>query len=89
MCLAVPGRIVSVRDDRGTPMAVVSFDGIEKEICLAFVPDAVVGDYVIVHVGFAISEVDEDVALDTLQTFRDLGVLGEELGLDPAGGVDR
>ena len=70
-------------------MAVVSFDGIEKEICLAFVPDAVVGDYVIVHVGFAISVVDEDVALDTLQTFRDLGVLGEVLGLDPAGGVDR
>ena len=84
MCLAVPGRIVSIGDDRGTPMGVVSFGGIEKEICLAFVPDLEVGDYAIVHVGFAISKIDEASALETLRMFEDLGVLEAELGLgDP------
>lgn len=81
MCLAVPGKIVSVREDRGTRMAIVSFDGIEKEICLAYLPDIEVGDYTIVHVGFAISKIDEASALETLQMFKDLGILEEELGL--------
>lgn len=84
MCLAVPGKIVSVREDRGTRMAVVSFDGIEKEICLAYLPDIDVGDYTIVHVGFAISKIDEASALETLQMFKDLGILEEELGMDDA-----
>ncbi len=82
MCLAVPGKIVSVRDDRGTRMAVVSFDGIEKEICLAYLPEVDVGDYTIVHVGFAISKVDEESALETLQMFRELGILDAELGAE-------
>ena len=79
MCLAVPGQIVAVRDDRGTRMATISFDGIEKEVCLAYLPDIEVGDYAIVHVGFAISKIDEESALETLQMFRDLGILEEEL----------
>ena len=84
MCLAVPGRIVSIGDDRGTPMGVVSLGGIETEICLAFLPDLEVGDYAIVHVGFAISKIDEASALETLRMFEDLGVLEAELGLgDP------
>lgn len=82
MCLAVPGRIVSTRDERGTRMAVVDFDGIHKEICLAYLPQAEEGQYVIVHVGFAISIVDEASALETLQLFRDLGLLEEELGVE-------
>ncbi len=82
MCLAVPGKIVSVRDDRGTRMAVVSFDGIEKEICLAYLPEVDVGDNTIVHVGFAISKVDEESALETLQMFRELGILDAELGAE-------
>lgn len=79
MCLAVPGRIVDVRDERGTPMATIDFDGIRKEICLAYLPDMTVGEYAIVHVGFAISRVDEASALETLAMFRDLGILDEEL----------
>ena len=85
MCLAVPGQIVDVRDEMGTKMATISFDGIHKDICLAYVPDIEVGDYAIVHVGFAISRIDEESALETLQMFRDLGVLEEELGV--TGGV--
>lgn len=85
MCLAVPGRIVEVRDERGTTMATIDFDGIRKDICLAYLPDLRVGDYAIVHVGFAISRVDEDSAKETLAMFRELGLLDEELGV--TGGV--
>ena len=81
MCLAVPGRIVETRDERGTKMATIDFDGIRKEICLAYLPEIEVGDYAIVHVGFAISKVDEASALETLAMFRELGVLDEELGV--------
>ena len=79
MCLAVPGQIVEIHDDRGTPMAIVDFDGIRKEICLAYLPDVAVGDYAIVHVGFAISKVDEASARETLAMFREIGVLDDEL----------
>jgi hydrogenase expression/formation protein HypC len=85
MCLAVPGKVIDIRDDRGTRMAMVDFAGIRKEICLAYFPDVVVDEYVIVHVGFAIARVDEASALETLQMFRDLGIdLTEELGAEPA-----
>ena len=80
MCLAVPGQIIGVREELGTRMATISFDGIHKDICLAYLPDIDVGDYAIVHVGFAISKIDEESALETLQMFRDLGVLEAELG---------
>ena len=80
MCLAVPGKVLDIRDDRGTRMATVDFGGVRKEICLAYLPEVEVGDYTIVHVGFAISRVDEASALETLQMFRDLGIdLSEEL----------
>ncbi|MFN3214989.1 MAG: HypC/HybG/HupF family hydrogenase formation chaperone [Acidimicrobiales bacterium] len=81
MCLAVPGRIVDVRDERGTRMATIDFDGIRKDICLAYLPDMAVGEYAIVHVGFAISRVDEASALETLAMFRDLGILDDELAV--------
>lgn len=81
MCLAVPGRIVDVREERGTRMATIDFDGIRKDICLAYLPDLQVGDYAIVHVGFAISRVDEASALETLAMFRELGVLDDELAV--------
>jgi hydrogenase expression/formation protein HypC len=82
MCLAVPGKVIEIREDRGTRMATVDFGGVSKEICLAYLPDVVVGDYTIVHVGFAISRIDEASALETLQMFRDLGILDEELGIE-------
>ena len=82
MCLAVPGQVVDIRDERGTRMATIDFDGIRKDICLAYLPDMEVGDYAIVHVGFAISKVDEASALETLAMFRELGILEEELGVE-------
>ena len=82
MCLAVPGQIIDIREEQGTRMATVSFDGIHKDICLVYLPDIAVNDYCIVHVGFAISKIDEDSALETLQMFKDLGILEEELGIE-------
>lgn len=82
MCLAVPGKILDIRDERGTRMATIDFDGIRKDICLAYLPDIGIGDYAIVHVGFAISQVDEASALETLAMFKELGVLDEELGIE-------
>jgi hydrogenase expression/formation protein HypC len=79
MCLAVPGKVVEVYDANGTKMGKVNFDGITKEVCLAYLPDIQPGDYTIVHVGFAISKIDEKSALETLQVFRDMGILEEEL----------
>lgn len=80
MCLAVPGRILSLEDQDGTTMAQVDFGGLRKEVCLAYIPDAQIGEYVIVHVGFAIQRLDERSALDTLANFEKLGILEEEFG---------
>ena len=79
MCLAVPGQIESIFDDRGTRMGKVNFGGVVKDVCLAYLPDIQVGDYTIVHVGFAISQIDEASAQETLRTFEELGMLEEEL----------
>ncbi len=81
MCLAVPGRIVDTRDERGAKMGTIDFDGVRKDICLAYLPDIEVGDYAIVHAGFAISRIDEESALETLRMFHELGILDEELGV--------
>ena len=88
MCLAVPGRIEEIFEAGGTRMGRMSFGGIEKEVCLAYLPEAEVGHYAIVHVGFAISLVDEETAAETLRYFHELGILEEELGLEePAQGA--
>lgn len=80
MCLGIPGRVVKITDD-GLTMGVVDFGGIRKDVCLAYTPDAAVGDYVIVHVGFAISRVDEDEARRTLDVLRAMdGAIEGELG---------
>jgi hydrogenase expression/formation protein HypC len=85
MCLAVPGQVLSVYEQDGTRMGKVSFGGIVKDVCLAYLPDIRVGDYTIVHVGFAISKIDEDTARETLNTFESLGFqIEEELGPDGA-----
>ncbi len=80
MCLAVPGKILSLADRDGTLMSLVDFGGIQKDVCLQYIPDAAVGDYVIVHVGFAIQRLDEESALRTLAEFAHLGVLEQEFG---------
>ncbi|MER5502052.1 MULTISPECIES: HypC/HybG/HupF family hydrogenase formation chaperone [unclassified Streptomyces] len=82
MCLAVPGRVLSTAEVDGTVMAEVDFGGVCKEVCLQYIPDVAVGEYVIVHVGFAIQRLDERSALDTLADFERLGILAEEFGDD-------
>lgn len=78
MCLGVPGRIVDRFERDGLPYAQVDFGGIGKEICLAYVPEAGVGDYVIVHVGFAISRLDEEEAQQQLALLREIEALSED-----------
>lgn len=78
MCLAIPGKIESISgDDPLTRMGKVNFGGIRKDACLAYVPEAEVGDYVIVHVGFALSRVDEDEAQKAFDYLRQMEELGE------------
>jgi len=80
MCLGVPGQVVAIEEnDLGMTMGTVSFGGIKKQVCLAWVPEVAVGDYVIVHVGFAISKVDEQEAHEV---FRTLAEMGDLEGLD-------
>lgn len=79
MCLAVPGRVEAIYDEQGTRMGRVDFGGVVKEVCLACLPEIAVGDYTIVHVGFAISKIDEASAKETLKTFEELGMLEEGL----------
>ena len=79
MCLGVPGRILETQEDGLVRMGKVDFGGITREICLAYVPEADVGDYVIVHAGFAISRVDEAEAHETLDLLVESGILGLDL----------
>ena len=80
MCLAIPGRVVSIADIDGTLMAQVDFGTVRKQVCMHYIPDVQVGEYVVVHVGFAIQRLDEESALETLADFRKFGILEQELG---------
>jgi hydrogenase expression/formation protein HypC len=82
MCLGIPGQIMEIYEQDGARMGRVSFNGIEKEVCLAYLPEIEVGDFTIVHVGFAISKLDEQSARETLALFHSLGILDEELNAD-------
>lgn len=86
MCLGVPGKVIEIYEQHGMRMGKVDFSGIQKEVCLAYVPEIVVGDYTVIHVGFAITKLDEESALETLRLFNELGVLEEELNVDDVGG---
>ena len=81
MCLGIPGKIISIEENElDIPMGKVSFGGIAKEVCLAFTPEAQVGDYVIVHVGFALSRLDEEEARQTLELLAELEEIAAEQG---------
>jgi hydrogenase expression/formation protein HypC len=80
MCLGIPGKIIEVFEAGGLPMGKVDFGGVTKECCLAYVPEAKVGDYTIIHVGFGLNIVDEAEALETLDLLRQIDAIGEELG---------
>ncbi|GAA2446918.1 HypC/HybG/HupF family hydrogenase formation chaperone [Streptomyces macrosporus] len=80
MCLAVPGRVTGIEERDGTRMARVDFGGVVKDVCLAYLPDVEPGEYVIVHVGFALQRLDEESARASLELFEQLGLLEEEFG---------
>jgi hydrogenase expression/formation protein HypC len=78
MCLGIPGRVLDLRDDGGMAMGTVDFGGVRREVCLAYVADEVQpGDYVVVHVGFAISRVDEAEARRTFELLKEMSQLDE------------
>ena len=80
MCLGIPGQIVETNDNAFMRMGKVDVGGVTREVCLAYVPEAQVGDYVIVHVGFAISQIDEAEAQETLRLMMEAGILQQETG---------
>jgi hydrogenase expression/formation protein HypC len=72
MCLGVPGKIIDTRDDGSVRMGRIDYGGVVKEACLAYVPEAKVGDYVLVHAGFALNVLSPEEAEETLKAFREL-----------------
>jgi hydrogenase expression/formation protein HypC len=89
MCLGVPGKILSIEPDPlGMTMGRVSFGGITKQVCLAYTPEVAVGDYVVVHVGFAISRIDEAEAAQVFRYLEEMGELGELEVPQPAASID-
>jgi hydrogenase expression/formation protein HypC len=81
VCLGIPGEVLGRTDEDGVLMGTVDFGGVRKQVCLAYVPDVEPGEYVIVHVGFAITKVDREEAERTLETLRAMGDAVEaELG---------
>ena len=81
MCLGIPGKIIETYEAGGLKMGKVDFGGVVREACLEYVPEAGIGDYTVIHVGFAISQLSEDEAQKTLETLREIAGFGEELGL--------
>jgi hydrogenase expression/formation protein HypC len=79
VCLGIPGKVIEIYETSGLKMGKVDFGGVVKEACLAYVPEIQIGQYTIVHVGFAISQIDEEEARATLELLRDIDVLGDEL----------
>ena len=78
MCLGVPGKVIKIEENPlGMNMGKVSFAGITKEVCLAYVPEVQVGDYVVVHVGFAISQIDEEEAMEVFEFLKEMDELAE------------
>ncbi|MFD8676576.1 HypC/HybG/HupF family hydrogenase formation chaperone [Streptomyces seoulensis] len=80
MCLAVPGKVVAIDEGTDPLTGLVDFGGVQKQACLEYLPDVRVGEYVIVHVGFALQKLDEESARASLELFEQLGLLEEEFG---------
>jgi hydrogenase expression/formation protein HypC len=78
MCLAIPGKVIEIDTSVSPIMGKVSFGGIKKDVCLELVPEVKIGNYVIVHVGFAISQMDEEEAQETLKLIEQMGELENE-----------
>ncbi len=80
MCLGVPGKIIEIYEVNGLKMGKVDFGGVYREACLAYVPDVQVGDYAIIHVGFAISRLSEEEAQESLALLKEMVDLDQEMG---------
>jgi hydrogenase expression/formation protein HypC len=83
MCLGVPGKVIEKYEAGGLQMGKIDFGGVIREACLAYVPDVEVGEYTLIHVGFAISKLSEKEAMETLEILEEIGLLEEELGPPP------
>jgi hydrogenase expression/formation protein HypC len=83
MCLGIPGKIVDIYEANGLKMGKIDFGGVTREACLAYVPEAQLGEYTVIHVGFAISQLSEEEALETLALIREIANMDEELGIEP------
>nr|MBI2904252.1 HypC/HybG/HupF family hydrogenase formation chaperone [Chloroflexota bacterium] len=79
MCLGIPGKVIELYQANGMKMGKVDFGGVVKEACLEYLPEIQVGDYTIIHVGFGISQLDEDEAQQTLKLLREMDMLAGEL----------
>ena len=88
MCLGVPGKVIEIYDNGGLKMGKVDFGGVVRETCLAYVPEIEIGDYTLIHVGFAISQLSEEEAHETLALLQELGEFEAELGLEPGGEIE-
>lgn len=82
MCLGVPGKVNEIYEANGLKMGKVDFGGVKREVCLEYVPEVKIGQYVIVHVGFAINMMSEEEAEETLDLLRQIIDIGEEMGLE-------
>jgi hydrogenase expression/formation protein HypC len=80
MCLGIPGKITEIYQKGSLAMGKVDYGGVVKEACLAYVPEAKVGDYALIHVGFAISLMDEEEAMETLKLIKEVAEVDRELG---------
>jgi hydrogenase expression/formation protein HypC len=84
MCLGVPGKIVEIYQANGLKMAKIDFGGVVREACLEYVPEAQIGDYALIHVGFALNLVSEQEAMETLDLLRQINDLGSEIDIGDA-----
>jgi len=87
MCLGIPGKITEIYTQNELLMGKVDFGGVQREACLSYVPEAKVGDYAVIHVGFALNLLDEAEALETLAMLHEMDLLADELG-DPFANPD-
>jgi len=83
MCLGIPGKILEIFDNNTLRMCKIDFGGVVREACLEALPDAKVGDYTIVHAGFALNLLSEEEAQETLSLLNEIAALDDELGLNP------
>lgn len=88
MCLAIPGKIAEISNTVSIIMGKVDFGGVFREVCLQAVPEAKIGDYVIVHAGFALNILSEQEAMDSLQAFKELGEMEEAFEFNAEGTSD-